>query len=173
MNQECRHTDNSSRTPSNIWKDTECIFVAGHFSFRRYFQMNSINKNSHGESLLEHIFVHCSRFMLFGFMKRNPRKIDFILSGVEEAKFLSALPRVRTGWSGLPGCRAPDQVGPKSGLPLFTNAHFLNIFFKFLAPTMRIPLFKCVWHFSYFGRDVIQADSPEKSKESKEIDYSG
>ena len=27
---------------------------------------------------------------------------------------------------------------------------------------MRIPLFKCVGHFRYFGRDVISADSPEK-----------
>ena len=36
--------------------------------------MNSNNKNSHGESTLEHIFVHYSRFMLFGFNEENPRK---------------------------------------------------------------------------------------------------
>ena len=29
------------------------------------------------------------------------------------------------------GCRAPDRVGPKSGLPLFTIAHFLDIFSNF------------------------------------------
>ena len=44
------------------------------------------------------------------------------------------------------GCRAPDRVGPKSGLPWFTKAHFLDIFFTFLASTVRIALFKCAWH---------------------------
>ena len=40
------------------------------------------------------------------------------------------------------GCRAPDRVGPKSGLSLLTKAHFSDIFFTFLAPTVRLPLFK-------------------------------
>ena len=42
------------------------------------------------------------------------------------------------------GCRAPDRVGPKSGLPWFTKAHFFGYFFHiFLAPLRcRIPLFK-------------------------------
>ena len=62
------------------------------------------------------------------------------------AKFLSALPRVRTGLSGLPCFLAPDWVGPKSGRRWSANAHFLDISFKFLALTVRIPLFKCAWH---------------------------
>ena len=44
------------------------------------------------------------------------------------------------------GCRAPDRVGPKSGLQLFTIPHLLDFFFKFLAPTVRISLFKRTAH---------------------------
>ncbi len=67
------------------------------------------------------------------------------------AKFLSALSRVRTGLSGLPGCRASDRVGAKSGRRWSANAHFLKYFFQFLALTVRIPLFKRTGHTQKSG----------------------
>ncbi len=75
------------------------------------------------------------------------------------------------------GCRKPDRVGPKSGLSLFTILHFLETF-QILSPHgADFPFQMHLLHtqkseliFRYSGRDIISADSLEKSKESKEID---
>ena len=74
------------------------------------------------------------------------------------------------GLSGLP-CSRSGRTEKWSSM-IHDSASF-GYFFKLVAPMMRIPLCKCVGHFKYCRRDVISADSPEKSKESKEIDPSG
>ena len=84
----------------------------------------------------------------------------FVIAGSKGFQWFAVFWCFRSGWS------------EKRPSVIHDSASF-EYFFKFLAPTMRIPLFKCVGHFRYFGRDVISADSPEKSKESKEIDPSG
>ena len=82
--------------------------------------------------------------------------------------------RLIEGLSGLPCSRSGRSEKRPS---MIHEGAFFGYFFKFLAPTVRIPLFKRVTRIQksgkYSGRDVIQADSPEQSKESKEIDPSG
>ena len=64
-------------------------------------------------------------------IRRNPATIA-------SAKFLSTSTRVRTGLSGLP-C-SPSGWSEKRPSIIHDCAFFKNIFFIFLAPTVRIPL---------------------------------
>ena len=57
------------------------------------------------------------------------------------AKCLSTSSRVRTGFNGLSCSRSGWSERRAS---MIHDCAFFGVFFKFLAPTVRIPLFKCV-----------------------------
>ena len=83
----------------------------------------------------------------------------FVIAGSKGFQWFAVFWCFRSGWS------------EKRPSVIHDSASF-EYFFKFLAPTVRIPLFICLWHKEQWKsscRDVIHADLPEKSKESKEM----